>query len=159
MTRPFNRRIHTYTVAALTVARRGKRRWRFFIEESEMSSGRVPRVKFTQKMDFIALGIQTGPFAVHLAHFVLKLFHLFQLHTGESFLITPEESGIHPTSELDESGGFQCLGHSNWTICSPSSPFCSEIFLSFPTSYWGAISYCPRGPIMGKWNSPNFRIG
>ena len=54
------------------------------------------KVEFTQlqnlmrQMDFNAWGIQTGPFAVHLAHFVQKYFCIFQLHTGESFLITPE---------------------------------------------------------------------
>ena len=29
---------------------------------------------------------------------------------------------------MDETEGFQCLGQSNWTICSPLSQFCSEIF-------------------------------
>ena len=29
--------------------------------------------------------------------------------------------GIHPTSKLIETRGFQCLGHSNWTICSSVS--------------------------------------
>ena len=62
-------------------------------------------------------------------------------------------------SKLDEIGGFQCLRHSNWTICSPWSHFSSHIFPTFPLSYWGAISYYPRRPIMGKGNSSNFRIG
>ena len=35
-------------------------------------------------------GIQTRPYAAHSAHFVLKIFHLFHLHTGEPFLITPK---------------------------------------------------------------------
>ena len=55
-------------------------------------------------------GIQTRPFANDSAHFVLKLFHLFHLHTGEPFLITPEgqlwERGIHPTPKLDVTDGF-----------------------------------------------------
>ena len=51
-------------------------------------------------------------------------------------------------------GGFQCLGHSNWTICSPLSPFCSEIFPTFSLSYWGANSYYPRGLIMGDYCTP-----
>ena len=33
--------------------------------------------------------------------------------------------GIHPTSKLNETRGFQCLGHWNWTICNPLSSFCS----------------------------------
>ena len=32
---------------------------------------------------------------------------------------------------IDETEGFQCLGHSNWTICSPLSLFCSENFQLF----------------------------
>ena len=60
---------------------------------------------------------------------------------------------------MDEIQGFQCLGHSNWTNCSPLSPLCSEIFPTFPLSYWGAHSYYPRGPIMRKGNSSNFQYG
>ena len=50
---------------------------------------------------------------------------------------------------MDETEGFQCLGHSNWTICSTLSPFCSGRISPFPFSYWEANSYYPRG------NSPN----
>ena len=101
-----------------------------------------------------AWGIQTGPFAVHWAHFVPKDFHLFHLHTGRPILITPEgqlwEKGVLPTPKLDETEGFGCLGHSNWTICSPLHLSHSEIIPSFPPSYWEANSYYPRGQIMGK---------
>ena len=44
-----------------------------------------------KQIDFNALGIQTAPFAVHSAHFVLKIFQLFHFHTAEPFLITPED--------------------------------------------------------------------
>ena len=71
---------------------------------------------------------------------------------------TLSEKGILPTPKLDETEGFQCLGHSNWTICSPLSPFCPKRFSTFSLSYWEANSYYPRGPIMGKGNSPNFKI-
>ena len=54
-----------------------------------------------------------------------------------------------PSPKLDRTVGFQCLGHSNWAICSPLSPFCSEIFPSVWPSYWGTISYYPRGLILG----------
>ena len=55
--------------------------------------------------------------------------------------------GIEPISvssrqDLNERGNFECLGHSNWTICSMCSPSCF--------SYWEANSYYPRGLIMGK---------
>ena len=39
---------------------------------------------------------------------------------------------------------FQCLGHSNWTICSLLSQFCSDICPIFPLLYWKANSYYPR---------------
>ena len=45
---------------------------------------------------------------------------------------------------MDETEGFQCLGPSNWTICSPLSQFCPEKFSTFSLSYWGAHSYYPR---------------
>ena len=32
---------------------------------------------------------------------------------------------------MDDTKGFQCLGHSNWTHCNPLSPFCSEIVPPF----------------------------
>ena len=104
-----------------------------------------------------AWGIQTGPFAALCTSHILKLYHLFHLHTGRPILITPEsqywEKGIHPNPELDETEGFQCLGHSNWTICIPLGHFCSHKIPTFTPSYWEANSYYPRGPIMGKGNS------
>ena len=65
------------------------------------------------------------------------------------------EKRVHP--KTNETQGFLCCGHSNWTIRSPLSPFCCEIFPTFSLSYWGALSYYPRGLIMGKGNSPNFQ--
>ena len=67
-------------------------------------------------------------------------------------------SGIHPTPKLDETEGFQCLGHSNWAICSPLNPFCSDIFSTFSLSYWEANSYYPRGPIKGTGNSSDPKV-
>ena len=60
---------------------------------------------------------------------------------------------------MDETEGFGCLGHSNWTICILLSHFCSPNFPTFSLSYWEANSYYPRGLILGKGNSPNFRNG
>merc|ERR1712214_148241 len=83
-----------------------------------------------------------------------KIFQLFHFHTGRPILITPEsqlwEKGNFSTPKLDETEGFQCLGHSNWTICSPLSHFCFQNFPPFSLSYWEANSYYPRGPILGK---------
>ena len=65
---------------------------------------------------FIAWGIQTGPFAACWANFVLKFFQLF------TFIL-----------------GAQCLWHSNWTICSLLSQFCSEIFPTFDFHTWCSV--------------------
>ena len=66
--------------------------------------------------------------------------------------------GNHPTPELNESGNFECLGHSSWTICSPLGPSCSRNIPPFSPLYWEANSYYPRGLIMGNGESPNSRI-
>ena len=80
-------------------------------------------------------GIQTGPFAGYQATFVSQLLQLFHFHTGRPILITPEgqywERGNFSTPKLDETEGFQCLGRSNWTICSPLRPSCPEIIPTF----------------------------
>ena len=62
------------------------------------------------------------------------------------------------TPELDEIEGIERLGHSNWTICSQMRTFCSRGFSNFSVSYWEANSYYPRGLIMGKGDSSNFKI-
>ena len=64
------------------------------------------------------------------------------LYWGAQFLITPERKGLEMRkrihSKLNVTQGFLYLGHSNWTICSLLSRFCS---INFPPScplYWGA---------------------
>ena len=83
-----------------------------------------------------------------------KFFNFFTFILGGQFLLPQRANNgkreNHPTPKVDEKKGFQCLGHSNWTICIPFSPFCSGKFPSFSPSYWEANSYYPRGPIMGK---------
>ena len=51
--------------------------------------------------------------------------------------------GILPTQEKDEAEGFECLGYSNWTICSLLSHFCPDEFPTFSLLYWGAHSLLP----------------
>ena len=91
-----------------------------------------------------------------------KIFNFFIFILGGHFSLPQRANngkrGIHPTSKLNETRGFQCLGHSNWTICSPLSSFCSRRFSTFSPSYWEANSYYPRGVIMGKGNSHNLKI-
>ena len=60
---------------------------------------------------------------------------------------------------MDQTEGFQCLGHSSWIICTLLSQSCFPKFSLFSLSYWGAHSYYPRGPIMRKGNSHNFQYG
>ena len=76
----------------------------------------------------------------------------FTFILGSQFLLPQRANNgkreILATSNLDETEGFQCLGHSNWTTCSPLSQFCSEIFPLFSLSYWGPILFTPDN---GKW--------
>ena len=67
--------------------------------------------------------------------------------------------GILPIAKLNEIEGFQCMGHSNWTICRPLHLSNSEIIPSFSPSYWEANSYYPRGPIMRKGDSSKSKNG
>ena len=48
------------------------------------------------------------------------------------------EKGILPTPRADDIEGFQCLAHSNWTICISLNLFCSGNFPFFFLSYWEA---------------------
>ena len=84
---------------------------------------------------FSAWGIQTRPFAALCTSHFLRIFQLFHFYTGRPILITPEgqywEKGNLLTSKVDETEGFQCLWHSNWTICILLNIFCSEIFQLF----------------------------
>ena len=104
-------------------------------------------------------GIQIWSFAALSAHFVLAIFNLFHLYTGRPILITPEglivRKGKCATPELNETEGVECLGHSNWTICSPLSPFCSGNFQFVSSLYWEANSYYPRGLIVRKGSFSN----
>ena len=54
------------------------------------------------------------------------------------------------TLEWDDTEGFECLGCSNWVICSRLSPFCSEIFQTFSPSYWGGQFLLPQRANNGK---------
>ena len=58
---------------------------------------------------------------------------LFQNFSNFSYFILGEANsyyprglimGNHPTQEWNERGNFECLGHPNWTICSPLSQSC-----------------------------------
>ena len=52
--------------------------------------------------------------------------------------------GILTTTEMDDTEDFQCLRHSNWTICSHLKPSCPEIIPTFSPSYWEPILITPE---------------
>ena len=59
----------------------------------------------------------------------------------ESWNITIEN---WKSPNLSEPQGTQYLGHSNWTICSPLSQFCPEIFPTFDFHTGEANSFIPQ---------------
>ena len=122
-----------------------------------------PTLKLDETGGLLCLGHSNWTICSLISHFCPKMFENFPLSYWGPILITPDgqlsEKGILPAPKLDETEGFHCLGHSNWTICSLLSPFFSENFSTFPLSYWGANSYYPRGPIIRKGSSSNSKIG
>ena len=84
-------------------------------------------------------------------------FYIFIL--ASPILSTPERRrlkiGKWNSPNLSEAQGFECLWHSNWTICSLLSQFCS---LNFPTStslYWEAQFLLPQREGGWKWENGN----
>ena len=67
--------------------------------------------------------------------------------------------GIWNFPKLNKKQVFQCLGHSNWAICSLLSQFYFPNFTTFSLLYWEANSYYLRGLLMRKGYSPNSRNG
>ena len=129
-----------------------------------MEKGILPTPKVDETEGFKCLGHSNWTICIPLSPFCPGNFPTFFTFILEGQFLLPqmtknERKGIIPTSKLDDTGGFKCLGHSNWTICIPLDPFCSENFPSFSLSYWEANSYYPRGTIMGKWSSPNPKSG
>ena len=59
-------------------------------------------------------------------------------------LIHNEKREILPTPNMDKTEGIPCLGHSNWTMCSPLSHFCSKIFTNFSFRQGSPFPIFPR---------------
>ena len=132
-----------------------------FTPEGQLSEkGILPTPKLDETDRSQCLGHSNWTICSPFSSVCSETFPSFSL-SWRLILITSEgqlsEKGILPTPKLDETEGFQCLGHSNWTICIPLNPFCSRNFPTFSFSYWEANSYYPRGPIMGKGNFPNHK--
>ena len=63
---------------------------------------------------------------------------------GRANSLLPQKTRKLDSPNLDEIKGCQCLGHSNWTICSLLSQFYFPNFTTFSLLYWEANSYYPR---------------
>ena len=98
---------------------------------------------------FECLGHSNWTICRLLSQFCFLNFFNFDIFIlGIPILITPERGrlkmGKWNSPNLSVTQGFECLGHSNWTICSLLSQFCS---LNFPTStslYWVAQLLLPQ---------------
>ena len=78
---------------------------------------------------FSTWGIQTGPVTTWSADFVLKHFHLFTQPSIISPFVLPQREeggkmGKRNSWKVNETLGFQYLGHSKWTICNPFYVIC-----------------------------------
>ena len=112
--------------------------------------GNHPKVNETQ--GFLYLGHSNWTICSLLSWFCSKNCPTIWLSYWEFQLsVTPErgkwEKGIHP--KVDETQGFLYLGHSNWTICSLLSWFCSLNFPPFLLSYWGEFRIRERPVAQG----------
>ena len=103
---------------------------------------------------FQCLGHSNWTICSPLSHFWFQIFTTLSLSYWEANSYSPRglimDNGDHPTQELNESGNFECLGHSNWTICSPLSPFCSESFPNFFTFMLGSPFLLPQRANYGR---------
>ena len=119
----------------------------------------VPIPKVNEKGGFECLGHSNwticsplSPFCCGNFQFVSSLYWEANSYYPRGLIV---RRGKSPIPELNETGVFRCLGHSNWTICSPLSQFCSWNFSFVALSYWGAISYYPSGLIVRKGRFAN----
>ena len=74
--------------------------------------------------------------------FLPNFHNFFTFILGGQFLL-PQRANKgkrenHTTPKLDETKGFQCLEHSNWTICSLLSQFCFQTFFQLFTCILGS---------------------
>ena len=84
----------------------------------------------------------------------------FHSDTGRTILIPPQRErlkmGKWESPTQGERGRFQRLGHSNWTVFTLISQFCSLNFPNFPSYTGRPILITPEWVRlkMGKWESP-----
>ena len=96
----------------------------------------------------MCLGHPNWTICKNIRQFWSQNFTPFSLLYWRPILITLEsewlKKGKWISPNLSLAPVFQCLGHSNWTICSRLSQCCSTNFPLFPLLYWEANSYYPR---------------
>ena len=114
-----------------------------------------PTLKLDETEGFECHGHSIWTICIPLSHFFPKIFPtFFTFILGGQFLLPQRPNNwkrkFTQLKKLDESEGFECHGHSIWTICIPLSHFCPKNFLNFSLLYWEANSNYPRGPIIGK---------
>ena len=124
-------------------------------------SGILPISKLNDAGDFQCLRHSNSTIRSLEATFFLRFFNFFTFILGGQLSLPQRainrKSGSLPTSKWKGTGDFQCLRHSNWTICSLGSSSCSLIFWTFSLLYWEANSYYPKSQLWKKCNSPIFR--
>ena len=126
--------------------------WRRTTQFSQLSRARVQwqeswTSKFMRLMGFRCLGNTNWTICSLLSQFCSPDLQTFSPLYWEANSYYPRgliwEKGILPTPKMDKTESFQCLGHSNWTICSLLCQFCSPDFQTFSPLYWEANSYYP----------------
>ena len=112
------------------------------------------------RQGFQYLGHSTWAICSPLSQFCSPNFPTFSLSSWRANSYYPREGKAeNGKGEFSQHEWIGCLGHSSWTMCSPLSQFCSPNFPTFSLSCREANSYYPRGLILRKGNSPNFRNG
>ena len=96
--------------------------------------------------------------AQYVGHYMKNACPLYIVKS--EFLCYNEGWEIFPTPIFDKTESFQCLRHSNWTICNLLSQFCSGIFPCVSPLYWGAHFILPQRAYFRGWeNSPTAKFG
>ena len=93
-----------------------------------------------------AWGIQTGPFAVHWAHFVPKYFQLFHFHTGRPIM----GKGLIPNSNIGWHRRFSAPGAFKLDHLQPIKPLLFPNFYNFFTFILGGQFLSPQRANNGK---------
>ena len=101
-----------------------------------------------------AWGIQTGPFAALCTSHILKLFHLFHLHTGEANSYYPRRpiirNGNSSNFKTEWDRGFSVPGAFKLDHLQPIKPLLFQYFFTFSTFILGDHFLLPQKANYGK---------